>query len=61
MAFAVYDIGVIRVLGDRNKINNIVEKVIFIQRNERGMVNVRAIGMRRQLLGPYQFTFFGLS
>ncbi len=56
LAFPVYEIGavdlsVIRVLGDRNKINNIIEKVIFIQRNERSMVNVRAMGMRRRLLG----------
>ena len=56
LAFPVYDIGavdlsVIRVLGDRNKINKIIEKVIFIQRNERSMVNVRAMGMRRRLLG----------
>jgi len=56
LAFPVYDIGavdlrVVRVLGDRNKINNIIEKVIFIQRNERSMVNVRAMGMRRQLPG----------
>jgi hypothetical protein len=56
LAFPVYDIGaldlsVIRVLGDRNKINNIIEKVIFIQRNERSMANVRAMGMRRRLLG----------
>lgn len=50
LAFPVYDIGaldlsVIRVLGDRNKINKIIEKAIFIQRNERSM------GMRRRLLG----------
>ena len=59
LAFPVYDIGavdlsVIRVLGDRNKIDNIIEKVIFIQRNQRSMVNVRAMGMRRQLLGFYE-------
>ena len=40
LAFPVYDIGavdlrVVRVVGDRNKINNIIEKVILIQRNER--------------------------
>jgi hypothetical protein len=56
LAFPVYDIGavdlsVIRLLGDRNKINKIIEKAIFIQRNERSMVNVRAMGMRRRLLG----------
>ena len=45
------DLRVVRVLGDRNKINKIIEKAIFIQRNERSMVNVRAMGMRRRLLG----------
>lgn len=45
LAFPVYDIGavdlsVIRLLGDRNKINKIIEKAIFIQRNERSMVMV---------------------
>jgi hypothetical protein len=70
LAFPVYDIGaidsrVIRALGDRNKINNIMKMVIFIQRNERGMVNVLAMGMRRQLLGLIldhtSLLFFGLS
>ncbi|MGC2670024.1 MAG: hypothetical protein WA220_12665 [Candidatus Nitrosopolaris sp.] len=56
LAFPVYDIGgvdlsVIRLLGDRNKINKIIEKAIFIQRNERSIVNVRAMGMRRRSLG----------